>query len=588
MKRYIISLLCLLVALARPALGQDNPQTKAQPPFPVLPYEVLFEEAPEGGTVELLFGSPTSFGITSGTQIRENGELTISVTPADGYRAKLGYPKVFKTGDKDTPVTLTYGSAAYHFKMPAFPVTVEMAFEKIPTDNARLRSLSYVVGPYFDTPVPGFNSDIYEYDIILPAELIDFLAPIAIKAEAESNAATISPGNSQGVLLENGECEASFTVTAEDGTTRLTYTLRFKVAPADSHIVTLGTSEGGTISASYTDPDSDPASGKTLRLKSGTPLPEGTVLTLDNTPVKGYSFDQYNVTGATPDNGRVTVGDNDLTISGSFTKIQSEPVVEIGTPAVPAEEADPTPTVPIVIIPDASALPPGTSLSDLQLVKDEVPADKEDEIKKLIKEQPGAINTENMEIVEITLVQVSKTLAPDGTVTSSSITPVQPSGTVKVRIPYPSGTSSDTHDFALVHLKSDGSVDIYSLAKENLRLTADYIEIDVTSFSPFAISYTAKGTDPDPGIDPDPEPTPDPEPENPTSNATIEDGPKVWASGGRLYVRCERPAEVIVVRASGALADRFMAPAGESGRGLSPGIYFVRLENRLYKMLITD
>lgn len=508
MKRYIISLLCLLVALARPALGQDNPQTKAQPPFPVLPYEVVFEEAPEGGTVELLFGSPTSFGITSGTQIRENGELTVSVTPADGYRAKLGYPKVYKTGDKATPVKLTYADPVapdpavpdpavpdkYTFTMPAFPVTVEMAFEKIPTNDARLRSLSYVVGSVQkENAVPGFNNTIYNYNIVLPSGTSS-TAMLTLTAVAESNSVTISPDLLQ-VVLEEGIGSLSVTVTAGDGTT-LTYTVNFTIAPADSRIVTLGVTEGGTISASYKD-----AEGKTVRLKSGDAIPKGTVLTLDNTPLTGYAFKEYNVNNATQTESSVTVGDSDLSISGSFTKeTTGDPAADVGTPAVPADEqatAVPKDDQPLVIIPDLSALPSGTNLLDLQLVKNEVPDGKEAGIKELIKEQSGteSIDIENMEIVEITLVQVNKTVGSDGS-TSTTVTPVQPSGKVQLRIPYPGGTGRNSHDFTLVHLRSDGAVDIYSAAKGNLRLADGYMEIDVTSFSPFAISYKAKSNPP--------------------------------------------------------------------------------------------
>ena len=92
---------------------------------------------------------------------------------------------------------------------------------------------------------------------------------------------------------------------------------------------------------------------------------------------------------------------------------------------------------------------------------------------------------------------------------------MQPSDIVTVRIPYPEGVNKTQHDIVIIHLRSDGEVDVYSEAKGNLILKENYMEISVASFSPFVVSYTPKSGPVDPGYPDNPD-TPD-TPDTPTS-----------------------------------------------------------------------
>uniref|UniRef100_UPI003BAC93BA cadherin-like beta sandwich domain-containing protein n=1 Tax=Parabacteroides distasonis TaxID=823 RepID=UPI003BAC93BA len=62
-------------------------------------------------------------------------QVTITVSPTDGYQMVSGYPKAYRTDASGTKVTLTAVSGrdnTYTFTMPGYPVTVEAKYEKIP------------------------------------------------------------------------------------------------------------------------------------------------------------------------------------------------------------------------------------------------------------------------------------------------------------------------------------------------------------------------------------------------------------------------------------------------------------------------
>lgn len=641
MKQYTsLWLVCLLAVFSMTARAQEGIETKARPDYPALPFMLTFE-APAEGSASLSI-SADGETLTSPTTLHSGTEVTITVTPADGYRMASGYPKVYRTGTPSETVPATFKPDAssgiaylYTFTMPDFPVTVEVEYEKIQStvtfanpangtltlstadapgssivsggevasgtkvtiaatpnkgyqmvfgslkvsgkvgdktntvplqkekdgttyflmpaytveaevkfepilvalsSEARLSSLSYKEGSGEVTPLPGFLASTMKYEVLLPnstqksatltlsGQLVDAKAELLVNGSPVS----VEPTGSftATVSLESGSAKATLVVTAEDGQTKRTYEVNFTVLPESEYYVKILQPEGGTISVSYTK------EGKEVSVKSGDAVPVGTELSLAHTALPKYEFVSYKVNDDPLASGNITVsGTDDLTITATF-KLQS-PVIpeEIGTPAVPKEKEGqegtnvPTDDNPIVIIPDAVSLPSDTELSSLRLVKEDIedPAKKaEIEEKAEAAAQDAGIAPDAPKIVmEVTLVKVTTTISATDASTTTAVTPVQPSDIVTVRIPYPEGVNKTQHDIVIIHLRSDGVVDVYSEGNNNLTLEDDYMEISVASFSPFVVSYTPKSGPVDPDY-PDTPDTPD-TPDVPTSNASVEE-----------------------------------------------------------------
>ena len=706
MKQYTsLWLVCLLAVFSMTARAQEGIETKARPDYPALPFMLTFE-APAEGSASLSI-SADGETLTSPTTLHSGTEVTITVTPADGYRMASGYPKVYRTGTPSETVPATFKPDAssgiaylYTFTMPDFPVTVEVEYEKIQStvtfanpangtltlstadapgssivsggevasgtkvtiaatpnkgyqmvfgslkvsgkvgdktntvplqkekdgttyflmpaytveaevkfepilvalsSEARLSSLSYKEGSGEVTPLPGFLASTMKYEVLLPnstqksatltlsGQLVDAKAELLVNGSPVS----VEPTGSftATVSLESGSAKATLVVTAEDGQTKRTYEVNFTVLPESEYYVKILQPEGGTISVSYTK------EGKEVSVKSGDAVPVGTELSLAHTALPKYEFVSYKVNDDPLASGNITVsGTDDLTITATF-KLQS-PVIpeEIGTPAVPKEKEGqegtnvPTDDNPIVIIPDAVSLPSDTELSSLRLVKEDIedPAKKaEIEEKAEAAAQDAGIAPDAPKIVmEVTLVKVTTTISTTDASTTTAVTPVQPSDIVTVRIPYPEGVNKTQHDIVIIHLRSDGVVDVYSEGNNNLTLEDDYMEISVASFSPFVVSYTPKSGPVDPDY-PDTPDTPD-TPDVPTSNASVEGGIAVWTSANALHIRADRPAEAWVVGLSGTSRARFAVVPGETRRALPAGVYLVRIADQTYKVRIRN
>ena len=712
MKQYTsLWLVCLLAVFSMTARAQEGIETKARPDYPALPFMLTFE-APAEGSASLSI-SADGETLTSPTTLHSGTEVTITVTPADGYRMASGYPKVYRTGTPSETVPATFKPDAssgiaylYTFTMPDFPVTVEVEFEKIQStvtfanpangthgtltlstadapgssivsggevasgtkvtiaatpnkgyqmvfgslkvsgkvgdktntvplqkekdgttyflmpaytveaevkfepilvalsSEARLSSLSYKEGSGEVTPLPGFLASTMKYEVLLPnstqksatltlsGQLVDAKAELLVNGSPVS----VEPTGSftATVSLESGSAKATLVVTAEDGQTKRTYEVNFTVLLESEYYVKILQPEGGTISVSYTK------EGKEVSVKSGDAVPVGTELSLAHTALPKYEFVSYKVNDDPLASGNITVsGTDDLTITAAFTQESSvtpEEIATIGTPAVPKEKEGqegtnvPTDDNPIVIIPDAVSLPSDTELSSLRLVKEDIedPAKKaEIEEKAKAAAQDAGIAPDAPKIVmEVTLVKVTTTISATDASTTTAVTPVQPSDIVTVRIPYPEGVNKTQHDIVIIHLRSDGVVDVYSEGNNNLTLEDDYMEISVASFSPFVVSYTPKSGPVDPDY-PDTPDTPD-TPDVPTSNASVEGGIAVWTSANALHIRADRPAEAWVVGLSGTSRARFAVVPGETRRALPAGVYLVRIADQTYKVRIRN
>lgn len=677
MKTYIYYIVFLLAAFVQPLLAQDAPVTKAQPPYPLLPYTVTYEAAPTGGTVELLVtGTPNSTSVAPGEKIYSGEEVTLKITPTTGatdYKVLFGYPKVYYTNKTTKNIKLTPVSGMrdnYTFTMPKEPVTVEVKFEVKAgsSSDARLKELRYKIGEDNEIPVPSFTPGTKEYTVTLPSNTIDGTT-IKLSGTAADAYATLNDSQAT-ATLSSGAGEATFTVNAENGMTA-DYKVNFVKAATDKFVVTIASVEGGMITV--TD-----ATDKVI--KSGDVVDNNAVLTLANTSVAGYVFSKYVVSGQQDHTGTTVTVTSDITISAEFTPpAEPKPMEDIGLP-VATNENPPVPTTdaPVAIIPDAGSLPKDTELSQLRLIKEDVPALQQEDVKEKAKtaiENTG-FDESTMLLMEVTLVKVTTATNPHTGTSTTTVTPVQPTDEVKVRIPYPEGVNKDSHDIKIVHLKSDGSTDVYSGGK--LTLADDYMEIIVTGFSPFVVAYVTKsdpgpgpgpgpepdlepGTDPEPGIDPDPTPVftvtlpavegaiTDPvagsysveagenfrffltldkdydesqpvvttsrnetiEPFGSTSayiidniqsavtitisgirkntavsNATLDSGVRIRTEPSALYIETDRRADIRIVSISGSTLASFEAHPGTTRHPLSPGIYIVKAENEVYKVII--
>ena len=708
MKQYTsLWLVCLLAVFSMTARAQEGIETKARPDYPALPFMLTFE-APAEGSASLSI-SADGETLTSPTTLHSGTEVTITVTPADGYRMASGYPKVYRTGTPSETVPATFKPDAssgiaylYTFTMPDFPVTVEVEYEKIQStvtfanpangtltlstadapgssivsggevasgtkvtiaatpnkgyqmvfgslkvsgkvgdktntvplqkekdgttyflmpaytveaevkfepilvalsSEARLSSLSYKEGSGEVTPLPGFLASTMKYEVLLPnstqksatltlsGQLVDAKAELLVNGSPVS----VEPTGSftATVSLESGSAKATLVVTAEDGQTKRTYEVNFTVLLESEYYVKILQPEGGTISVSYTK------EGKEVSVKSGDAVPVGTELSLAHTALPKYEFVSYKVNDDPLASGNITVsGTDDLTITAAFTQESSvtpEEIATIGTPAVPKEKEGqegtnvPTDDNPIVIIPDAVSLPSDTELSSLRLVKEDIEdPEKKAEIEKKAEDAAKAAGIDDAPkiVMEVTLVKVTTTISATDASTTTAVTPVQPSDIVTVRIPYPEGVNKTQHDIVIIHLRSDGVVDVYSEGNNNLTLEDDYMEISVASFSPFVVSYTPKSGPVDPDY-PDTPDTPD-TPDVPTSNASVEGGIAVWTSANALHIRADRPAEAWVVGLSGASRARFAVVPGETRHALPAGVYLVRIADQTYKVRIRN
>lgn len=138
MKAYIIYIATLLAALTLPLAAQTGgTDTKAAPAAPAMPYKlslattdsnngtVTVEDNTSGGGGVTVAGNDTLVYGASGNNATT---VKLTVTPNNGYVVHTGYPKAYKTGVTGTTVSITGSSSPYTFKMPGYPVTVEVAY----------------------------------------------------------------------------------------------------------------------------------------------------------------------------------------------------------------------------------------------------------------------------------------------------------------------------------------------------------------------------------------------------------------------------------------------------------------------------
>ena len=130
--RYILSLLCAMLALSQTSLAQD---TKAVPSDPVFPYLLTIQQPAEGATLDVMIknASGTFTVVSSGQTVYNGTKVDLFFAPQEGYRLTEG--SITYNGNATTAETLAPNDKGYtaqrSFTMPAQPTTVTAEAELI-------------------------------------------------------------------------------------------------------------------------------------------------------------------------------------------------------------------------------------------------------------------------------------------------------------------------------------------------------------------------------------------------------------------------------------------------------------------------
>lgn len=235
-------------------------------------------------------------------------------------------------------------------------------------------------------------------------------------------------------------------------------------------------------------------------------IPNGAALKCKYSAIPGYQLDTYTATpsggssteaNSDPKNGSYQVPDDAISVAftASFRVVQGTTITEeevvLDEPTAPVAE-------PTVVIP-LNERPSVTDGSTIKLVTGALEDSHKAAVNEVIND--NVPNPDQLQLIyaEIALVEVKS----DGTKI-----PIQPSADhpVTVIYPYPAGTD-DGDTFTIVHVKMDGTTEVYSVSEGNLENTVAGLKFSVSSFSPFGIAWT-KAADPTPDPDPVPDPTP--------------------------------------------------------------------------------
>ena len=130
--RYILSLLCAMLALSQTSLAQD---TKAVPSDPVFPYLLTIRQPAEGATLDVMImnTSGTFTAGSSGQTVYNGTKVDLFFAPRKGYQLTEG--SITYNGNATTAETLAPNDKGYtaqrSFMMPAQPTTVTAETELI-------------------------------------------------------------------------------------------------------------------------------------------------------------------------------------------------------------------------------------------------------------------------------------------------------------------------------------------------------------------------------------------------------------------------------------------------------------------------
>lgn len=321
MKRYISYIVCCLMVMAG-SFQVRGQELKSMPGDPEMPLLVTQKAVAQGGSFSLS-------GIDANNRCLKGTTVTIVLSPSEDYGVASGYPKVYKTGESGTAVTVDDSGNSLTFTMPDHPVTVEV---KYVSTAAELTGLSYSVaggvGSVTVSPLPVAGGSV---GIELPWNTSQ-VAIISFDATC-SDGATVSPAS---VTLQDGKVDAAIVVTAEDKSTVKTYTLKFTTQKQiKEDMVALS-----SISFVYNGQEQKPA--VTVKYNESTTLLGNTDYTLIWTPEGSKNADDYTVT-VRPTNKSGGYGGGDIVKTFTITKKPLTVTPDAGQ-VVYANETDYAPT----------------------------------------------------------------------------------------------------------------------------------------------------------------------------------------------------------------------------------------------------
>lgn len=206
--------------------------------------------------------------------------------------------------------------------------------------------------------------------------------------------------------------------------------------------------------------------------------------------IPGYRLKSYTATpSGGVSGGPVDISSGSYTVPADATSVAFTVKFEKNAQAVITEEevqetvpVDPV-DAPTTIIP-VDERPDIEASSTIKLLTGNLEKIYKKDVDKAISNEK--VKYDKLVYTEIALVEVKQ----DGTKI-----PLQPKAGSPVTIiyPYPAGTDAG-YTFTVVHLKSDGTTEVYSNANGLLRNTAAGLKFSVSSFSPFGISWEVKST----------------------------------------------------------------------------------------------
>lgn len=435
--------------------------------------------------------------------------LTISTSATSAPGPALTFQNVHLTPSKGTPLTINNGSS--------LSINVEGSCSMNSSDaNALINNgILSVIGDGTLSLSAATKSAIsnagtlcgnwmeWQFETV-PTEIAIAATDKSYTKEmkvTQKNFATVLPAGKAYTLSTKASGGGTSSLTRQQGNDGSTSLILFKSVQADGLSTFTGVKDA--VSFSITKPDNGGsiyAYWNEQLLDASDVLPDGAAIKLVNDPLPGHEFENYSLTGLTgsADEYIVENSTTSVTVAATFKKKEAAPIEEEEVKIIPPTSSVDKPTG---IIPDADK-PTVDPNSTIKLIKSDLEEKQQDNVEKAIQETTSSFD--ELVYADIALVEVTN----DG-----KMIPIQPKegSAVMLYYPYPEGTDKNC-TFTIVHLKTDGTTETFTVAKGNLENTNVGLKFNVTSFSPFGIAWKIKST---------PDTTPDPTPETPSVFYTV-------------------------------------------------------------------
>lgn len=449
---------------------------------------------------------PFNGTIESSDETSVDNTLTISTSATSAPGPALTFQNVHLTPSKGTPLTINNGSS--------LSINVEGSCSMNSSDaNALINNgILSVIGDGTLSLSTATKSAIsnagtlcgnwmeWQFETV-PTEIAIAATDKSYTKEmkvTQKNFATVLPaGKAYTVSKKTVDEDGTSSFTRLQGNDGSTNTISFKSTQANGLSTFTGVKDA--VSFSITKPDNGGsiyAYWNEQLLDASDVLPDGATIKLVNDPLPGHEFENYSLTGLTgsADEYIVENSTTSVTVAATFKKKEAAPIEEEEVKIIPPTSSVDKPTG---IIPDADK-PTVDPNSTIKLIKSDLEEKQQDNVEKAIQETTSSFD--ELVYADIALVEVTN----DG-----KMIPIQPKegSAVTLYYPYPDGTDK-SYTFTIVHLRTDGTTETFTVAKGNLENTNVGLKFNVTSFSPFGIAWKTKSS-------------PDPTPETPSVFYTV-------------------------------------------------------------------